>query len=306
MNFKNRDILSTRELTREEIDHILKTASKFDENPQEFSDILRGKILALVFYEPSTRTRMSFETAMKRLGGDVINLGAIEASSIAKGENLCDTIRIISNYADAIVLRHPKDGASKLAAEVSPVPVINGGDGAGHHPTQTLLDLYTMRKEGKLGRVKVALVGDLKYGRTVHSLIYALTLYDAEIILVSPKELAMPHDIVEDIRKAGGKIRETEDLKEVIPEVDVLYMTRIQKERFPDPNEYKRVAGIYRLTPELLKDAKEDMIVMHPLPRVDEIDPRVDELPNAKYFEQARNGIPVRMAVLSLVMGVME
>ncbi|MBC7110098.1 MAG: aspartate carbamoyltransferase [Archaeoglobi archaeon] len=306
MNFKNRDILSTRDLTREEIDYILRIASKFDRNPLEFSDILKGRILALVFYEPSTRTRMSFETAMKRLGGDVINLGAVEASSIAKGENLCDTIKIISNYADAIVLRHPKDGASKLAAEFSPVPVINGGDGAGHHPTQTLLDLYTMRKEGKLGRVKVALVGDLKYGRTVHSLIYALTLYGAEITLVSPKELAMPHDIVEDIRKAGGKIKETEDLREVIPEVDVLYMTRIQKERFPDPNEYRRVAGIYRLTPELLKDAKDDMIIMHPLPRVDEIDPRVDELPNAKYFEQAKNGIPVRMAVLSLVMGVME
>jgi len=306
MNFKNRDILSTRDLTKEEIDHILKTAERFDRNPHEYSDLMRGKILALVFYEPSTRTRMSFETAMKRLGGDVINLGAVEASSIAKGENLCDTIRIISGYADAIVLRHPKDGASKLAAEVSPVPVINGGDGAGHHPTQTLLDLYTMRKEGKLKNVKIALVGDLKYGRTVHSLIYALTLYDAEITLVSPKELAMPGDIVEDIRRAGGKIRETSDLREVIPEVDVLYMTRIQKERFPDPDEYRRVSGIYRLTPELLEEAKEDLIIMHPLPRVDEIDPRVDRLPQAKYFEQARNGIPVRMAVLSLVMGVLE
>jgi aspartate carbamoyltransferase catalytic subunit len=305
MNFKNRDILSTRDLTREEIDYILNTAEKFDKNPQEFSDLLKGRILALVFYEPSTRTRISFETAMKKLGGEVISLGAVEASSIAKGENLSDTIRIVSSYADAIVLRHPKDGASKLAAEVSPVPVINGGDGAGHHPTQTLLDLYTMRKENKLEGVRIALVGDLKYGRTVHSLIYALTFYSAKITLVAPEELSMPRDIIEDIKRIGGDIEETSDLKEVIPEVDVLYMTRIQKERFPDPNEYRKVAGIYRLTPELLESAKEDMIIMHPLPRVDEIDPRVDETPQAKYFEQAKNGIPVRMAILSLVMGAL-
>ncbi|HEX59492.1 MAG TPA: aspartate carbamoyltransferase, partial [Methanomicrobia archaeon] len=240
--------------------------------------------------------RMSFETAMKRLGGDVLNMSGVEASSIAKGESLADTVRVISKYCDVIVLRHPKEGASRLAAEFSEVPVINAGDGAGQHPTQTLLDLYTMKKElGRLEGLKVALVGDLKYGRTVHSLAYALSLYGAEIYLVSPELLKMPPEIKEDLR--GAKIHETSDVKEVISDVDVLYVTRIQRERFPDPTEYLKVAGSYRITPDMLEE-NERLIVMHPLPRVDEVDPEIDRTKYAKYFEQAFYGVPVRMALL--------
>ncbi|MDF2957937.1 MAG: Aspartate carbamoyltransferase [Candidatus Alkanophagales archaeon MCA70_species_1] len=260
------------------------------------SNALAGKLLANLFFEPSTRTRMSFETAMKRLGGDVLNMSGVEASSIAKGESLADTVRVISKYCDVIVLRHPKEGASRLAAEFSEVPVINAGDGAGQHPTQTLLDLYTMKKElGRLEGLKVALVGDLKYGRTVHSLAYALSLYGAEIYLVSPELLKMPPEIKEDLR--GAKIHETSDVKEVISDVDVLYVTRIQRERFPDPTEYLKVAGSYRITPDMLEE-NERLIVMHPLPRVDEVDPEIDRTKYAKYFEQAFYGVPVRMALL--------
>jgi aspartate carbamoyltransferase catalytic subunit len=241
---------------------------------------------------------------MKRLGGEVIDLGPVEKSSVAKGETLADTIRVIENYADAIVLRHPREGAARMAAEYSNVPIINAGDGAGHHPTQTLLDLYTIMRESSLSNLKIAVVGDLKYGRTVHSLAYALSMYHADMALISPKQLQMPDVIKKDLKKQGASISETTNIEDVIGDIDVLYVTRIQKERFPDPAEYQKVAGIYRVTEELLKKAQDNLIIMHPLPRVDEIDPAVDRTKYARYFEQSFYGVPVRMALLAMAMGV--
>jgi aspartate carbamoyltransferase catalytic subunit len=302
--FKKRHVLSMREFSREEIDSVLDLASNLEAFARgKKSDMLAGKILALLFFEPSTRTRMSFETAMKRLGGGVINLGPAEGSSISKGESLADTVRVIGGYADALVIRHPKEGSARLASEFSPVPVLNAGDGAGHHPTQTLLDLYTIKKESRLEDLSIALVGDLKYGRTVHSLAYALSLYGADITLVSPPSLRMPEPIKNDLSSKGTKVRETCDLNEVVNNVDVLYMTRIQRERFPDPVEYKKVASSYRLTPEFLANARDNLIVMHPLPRVDEITPAVDATSHARYFQQSFYGVPVRMALLKMLIG---
>jgi len=293
-----------REFSREEIDSVLDLAASLEPCARgKKSNMLSGKILALLFFEPSTRTRMSFETAMKRLGGAVINLGPAEGSSISKGESLADTVRVIGGYADAIVIRHPKEGSARLASEFSPVPVLNAGDGAGHHPTQTLLDLYTIKKESCLDNLSIALVGDLKYGRTVHSLAYALSLYGADITLVSPPSLRMPEAIRSDLSSKGTQVRETTDLKQIIDNVDVLYMTRIQKERFPDPVEYSKVARSYSITPEFLAGARKNLIIMHPLPRVDEISPMVDSTAHARYFEQSFYGVPVRMALLKMLIG---
>lgn len=293
-----------KDFSRDEIDIILNRVKEFEPVARgNHSNLLSGKILATLFYEPSTRTRMSFETAMKRLGGEVIDLGPIESSSIIKGENLADTIRVIGNYADAIVLRHPREGAARMASEFSRIPIINAGDGAGHHPTQTMLDLYTIMRESSLSKLKIALVGDLKYGRTVHSLAYALSLYHADVTLVSPSQLKMPEVIKKDLKKQGAAVRETTSIEDVIGDVDVLYVTRIQKERFPDPAEYQKVAGVYRVTEEILKNAHENLIIMHPLPRVDEIDPAVDRTKFARYFEQSFYGVPVRMALLAMAMG---
>ncbi len=296
-------IISMRDFSRDDIDIILAKAKEFEQIARgRKSSLLSGKILSTLFYEPSTRTRLSFETAMKRLGGEVIDLGSIESSSVAKGETLADTIRVIGSYADAIVLRHPREGAARMAAEYSKVPIINAGDGAGHHPTQTLLDLYTIMRESSLSDLKIALVGDLKYGRTVHSLAYALSLYHADMTLISPRQLQMPDVIKKDLKKQGAVISETTSLEEVIGDIDVLYITRIQKERFPDPAEYQKVAGSYRITEELLKSARDKLIIMHPLPRVDEIDPAVDRTKFARYFEQSFYGVPVRMALLVMAM----
>jgi len=301
--FTKKHIISMRDFSRAEIDAILKKAEELEPFAKhKKSNLLAGKILALLFYEPSTRTRLSFETAMKRMGGETINMISPEASSASKGETLADTIRVVSEYADVIVLRHFKEGSARMAAEVSSVPVINAGDGAGHHPTQTLLDLYTIKRESHLKNLDIALIGDLKYGRTAHSLAYALSLYGANISLVSPETLRMPDEVKSDLRKKGVNVSETTKLEDVIHHADVLYVTRIQKERFPDPGEYQKVAGTYRISAELLKDAKDDMIIMHPLPRVDEIDVDVDATKHARYFQQAFYGIPVRMAVLSLVL----
>jgi aspartate carbamoyltransferase catalytic subunit len=301
--FKRRHILSMRDLSRDEIDSVLKLAADLEVYAKgKRGNLLEGKILALLFFEPSTRTRMSFETAMKRLGGAVINLGPAEGSSISKGESLADTVRVIGGYADALVIRHPLEGSARLASEFSPVPVLNAGDGAGQHPTQTLLDLYTIKKESSLENLKIALVGDLKYGRTVHSLAYALSLYGADITLVSPPTLRMPEQIKADIAGKGTAVRETCDLQSVIRDVDVLYMTRIQRERFPDPLEYQKVAKSYRITPEQLHDVRDDLIIMHPLPRVDEIAQSVDATMHAMYFRQSFYGVPVRMALLQMVL----
>ncbi|HUL62626.1 MAG TPA: aspartate carbamoyltransferase [Methanocella sp.] len=316
MIFERKHIISTKDFSRGEIDLILEQAEKLEpyarvtgaKAPTPRASILKDRIVATLFYEPSTRTRLSFEAAVKRLGGTTIGFDSAEASSVAKGETLADTVRIVESYSDAIVLRHPREGAARMASEISSVPVINAGDGAGHHPTQTLLDLYTMRKEccnGKeIGDLNVAIVGDLKYGRTVHSLSYALSLYGANLSFVSPDQLKMPPSIIGYLKKKGIQIRETSRLQDALEGADVLYMTRIQKERFPDPSEYLKVAGSYRITPEMLDGVKDDMVIMHPLPRVEEIAPEVDGTKYARYFRQSFYGVPVRMAVLALVMGV--
>ena len=304
--FRGRDILSIRELSRADIDLVLKTARKMVPIAlgKKVSRALEGKILSTLFYEPSTRTRLSFESAMARLGGRVLGFSSAEGTSVQKGETLADTIRMVEAYSDAIVLRHPQEGAARLAAEFSEKPVINAGDGAGQHPTQTLLDLYTIwdEKGGFDGR-HVALIGDLKYGRTVHSLTYALAELGATLAFVSPPTLEMPREIVEHVKERGLSFRMAHRLEEVIREADVLYVTRIQKERFPDPQEYEKVAGSYRIDTDVLREAKRDLIIMHPLPRVMEIAADVDRTKHALYFKQAFNGVPVRMALLDLILG---
>ncbi len=268
------------------------------------SDLLNGRILACIFFEPSTRTRLSFETAMQRLGGGVIGFAGTEATSVVKGETLADTIRMVSGYADAVVLRHPREGAAKLATEFSGVPILNAGDGAGQHPSQTLLDLFTIRTEtGRLEGLTISLVGDLRYGRTVHSLAIALAKFGNTINLVAPAGLEMPGEITHYLKGMGMLGTVCHSPEKVISATDILYATRIQKERFPDLVEYERVAGLYRVDPDLLSRGPEGLIVMHPLPRVNEITPEVDTMPQAKYFEQAFNGVPVRMALLSMLMG---
>lgn len=294
-------IISIGDFNRNEIDQLLDHARQIDENQYD-KFALQGKILAVLFFEPSTRTRMSFESAMARLGGASISVSNVEACSIAKGETLADTIRVVSGYADAIVIRHPKEGAARLAAEFAHVPVINAGDGAGQHPSQTLLDLYTIRQSMPIDGIDVALVGDLRYGRTAHSLASALSLYGVRLHTISPKGLELPASLVTHLSEKGMEIIEHEDINEIIGKVDVLYVTRIQRERFPDSTSYFNVASSYRITPELLIGARKHLIVLHPLPRVDEIDPRVDALSHARYFEQSGNGVPVRMAMLLRVM----
>jgi len=306
LDFASRDVVSIRDFSKEEILYILDHAGKAMPvaRGERRSDVLEGKILATLFFEPSTRTRLSFETAMLRLGGSVIGFSDASGTSVAKGETLADTIRMAESYADAIVLRHPMEGAAKLAADFSSKPVMNAGDGAGQHPTQTLLDLYTIRTElGHIRDMNVALVGDLKYGRTVHSLAYALAKFGANLHFVSPPSLPMPPEVISHLEKRNTTFDIHRDIAEVVPDVDVLYVTRIQKERFPDVEEYNRVAGVFRIDASMLEKAKEGLIVMHPLPRVDEINPDVDATPHARYFQQAFNGIPVRMALLALVLG---
>jgi aspartate carbamoyltransferase catalytic subunit len=248
---------------------------------------------------------MSFETAMKRLGGDVVNLGDVKTSSVVKGETLFDTIQMVDGYTDIIAMRHPRQGAAQYAQDSARVPILNGGDGAGHHPTQTMLDLFTIRQaHGRLDGLKVVLAGDLRYGRTVHSLSHALTRFDCELVFASPDLLRMPRDIVSDLEAHGAKITETEDLYSMMKDADVIYMTRIQKERFSDEDEYAKVAGAYKLHANDLNDVKANMIIMHPLPRVDEIHPSVDATRHARYFEQAFNGVVARMALLCKLLGV--
>lgn len=307
--WKGRDVISIRDFSREDIEYILNTAEKLERELKEKGslDYARGKILATLFFEPSTRTRLSFESAMHRLGGSVIGFAEASTSSVKKGESLRDTIKTVEQYSDVIAIRHPKEGAARLAAEVADIPVINAGDGSNQHPTQTLLDLYTMKCEfGKIDGLKIGLLGDLKYGRTVHSLSEALSYYDVELYLISPELLRMPRHIVEELKEKGVKVYETSDLESVIGELDVLYATRIQKERFPDEQEYLKVKGSYVIDLEILKKAKETLKIMHPLPRVDEIHPSVDSTKHAIYFRQVFSGIPVRMALLALTLGVIE
>ena len=306
MNFYDKDIVSIRDFDRAQIEKILDTAERMVPYAmgEKRAKVLEGRILGNLFFEPSTRTRLSFESAAHRLGIEVIDVSEMSMTSISKGETLADTIRMVDAYCDIIVLRHPHEGSSRLAAKFSENPVINAGDGAGSHPTQTLLDLFTIkRSKGSIDGLNIVLVGDLKYGRTVHSLVDALAMFGAKLTLVAPETLQMPDDHVSRLKAEGIGLRLTDKLEDVISDADVLYVTRIQKERFPDPSEYNKVAGTYRIDNEMLREAKKDLIVMHPLPRVDEIDPAVDDTPHAKYFEQAFNGIPVRMALLYMILG---
>ena len=271
---------------------------------EKYKNLLEGKVLSTLFFEPSTRTRLSFESSMNRLGGRVIGFSDPSGTSQKKGESLADTIRMADSYSDAIVIRHPHEGAARLAAEFADAPVLNAGDGAGRHPTQCLLDLFTIRSEKKRIKNKnIVLLGDLKYGRTVHSLAYALALYGAKLTFVSPASLKMPDEVTNECKELGIDPSYTSNLEKVIKDADVLYVTRIQRERFPDAEEYNRVVGSYKINRDLLETAKENLIIMHPLPRVTEIDPDVDKTPHALYFKQAFNGVPVRMALLSLVIG---
>ncbi|MGF7117397.1 aspartate carbamoyltransferase [Methanobacterium oryzae] len=302
MGFNQKDIISIRDFTKKDIEYILKIAAEMEPiaRSKEKSDILSGKLLGMLFYEPSTRTRLSFEAAMKRLAGSTIGFAEAGTSSATKGENLTDTVRIVGEYSDAVVIRHNKEGTARFVADIVDVPVINAGDGAGQHPTQTLLDLFTMKQIlGRIDDLHISLVGDLKYGRTVHSLAYALAMFDVDVSFVSPKELKMPHEILHDLDKSGVEVFETDDINDVLNKTDVLYVTRIQKERFPDPQEYSRIKGAYTIDYKLLEGS--NAIVMHPLPRVDEISHDVDNTPYGKYFEQAFYGVPVRMALLKSI-----
>ncbi|MEW6745413.1 MAG: aspartate carbamoyltransferase [Planctomycetota bacterium] len=299
-----RDMISVRDFTREEILFILGVARQFE---QERRPLLQGKVLATLFYEPSTRTRLSFESAMTRLGGSYLGFADMRVSSTTKGESLQDTIRVVEGYCDIILIRHPVEGAARLAAETTKLPVVNGGDGANQHPTQTLLDLYTIRESrGRLEGLKVAFLGDLKYGRTVHSLIEVLAKFGNLFSLIAPPGLGLPRDLLEDLDEAHVQYEAAETLSALDPGVDVIYTTRIQKERFPDALEYERVQNTYHLDRAAISRFRDDVTIMHPLPRVTEIDPELDAHPGSAYFLQARNGVTVRKAILSLLLGVYD
>lgn len=300
--FKARDIISIHDFSKKDLLYILSVAKKLEKNPD--STLLKDKLAALLFYEPSTRTRLSFGASVKRLGGNTIGFAQGEVTSMKKGETLWDTIKMVEQYADVIVMRHPLEGAARLAAEAASIPVINAGDGANQHPTQTMLDLYTIQKEkGKLEGLNVGFLGDLKYGRTVHSLAIALSHFNTKMFFISPNALKMPKQYLEELKEKKIEFEETEHLLKVSKELDVLYVTRIQKERFPDPLEYEKYKNVYQLDKSLLKSSKKDLKIMHPLPRVGEIKPELDDTENAVYFKQAGNGIPIRQALLSLVLG---
>ena len=306
-NFKGKHILHGNQFSKEDLDKIMQVADEFEQGLEKGQtyDLMKGKVLAALFFEPSTRTRLSFESAMSRLGGGIISVASGATSSAAKGESIGDTALTVSQYADVIVMRHPQVGSAAEAAEVATVPVINAGDGAGQHPTQALLDVYTIQKEiGRLDGIQVSLVGDLKYGRTVHALVELLSLYDLGLRLVSPESLKIPADIVSNLKERGLEVIETDNLVEAAADSDLLYVTRIQKERFSDVNEYERLKGAYVIDNTLLEKVKEGVAIMHPLPRVDEIATEVDSYKGAAYFRQVRNGIFVRMALLAMVLGM--
>ncbi len=301
-----KDVLRADQFTPGDLDLILARATEYEAAlaAEREINLLRGKILATLFFEPSTRTRLSFEAAMQRLGGRVVSVSEAKSTSAAKGESLHDTIRTVDGYADAIVIRHPEIGSAEAAAKATPKPVLNAGDGAGEHPTQSLLDLYTIGKEQKkVDGLTIALVGDLKHGRTVHSLATLLSQFKVSFLFVSPQVLRMPSEITERVQKRGITFHETESLGRALGEADVIYMTRIQRERFADPAEYDRLKDAYVLTRAALAKAKPSVTVMHPLPRVHEIATDVDDLPGAAYFRQSANGVPVRMALLALLLG---
>lgn len=296
-----KSLVSIHDFTKEEIIHIMELAAHYEANP--YQDILKGHVVSTLFFEPSTRTRLSFESAINHLGGRVIGFSDTNATSVSKGETLHDTIKVISNYCDMIVMRHPVEGASRYASEVATVPVINAGDGANQHPSQTLLDLYSIIKtQGTLDGVNIMMVGDLKYGRTVHSLLQALSHFKARFTFVSPPELQMPQEYKIQLYEQGIQFYETTDMSEKMAEADIIYMTRVQRERFSDPMEYERVKNAYVLQNNMLLETKPNMKILHPLPRVNEISADVDTNPKAYYFEQTHNGVYTRMAIISYLL----
>lgn len=298
---KNRSLISITDYTKEEYIKILDLAEKFEKQPVQ--KIAEGKVVATLFFEPSTRTRLSFESAANKLGARIIGFSEATNSAIAKGESLSDTIRTVANYSDLIVMRHPIEGSARYASEVSKVPVINAGDGANQHPTQCLLDLFTIRQtQGKLENLHIALVGDLKYGRTVHSLVEAMCKFNATFHLVSPDELKLPRAVKQHIKDHNLEYFQYNDMMEVMDKVDILYMTRIQRERFQDQLEYERVKNIFVLSNNMLENSKPNLRILHPLPRVNEISKDVDSNPKAYYFEQALNGVYVRQALISTIL----
>ena len=304
--FYGQDVISVRQFSRENLTYIFDVADEMRAIVKRVgsSDLLKGHVLACVFYEPSTRTSSSFIAAMSRLGGSIIPINEVRYSSVTKGESLPDTIRTLESYADVIVLRHPEVGASTVAAEYARKPIINAGDGVGEHPTQALLDLYTIQSElGRLDGLHVAMAGDLRYGRTVHSLARLLCLYDVRMTFISPEILRLPLDVMNEVKAQNKTVHETYDVHDVIADVDVLYVTRVQRERFADQAQFESVKDYYVITPELMERAKEQMIIMHPLPRVGEISYALDDDPRAAYFRQMENGMYIRMALLAAVLG---
>lgn len=302
-----KDLIDILDLSTEEINSLIDTANDIIENPGKYSERCRGKKLATLFFEPSTRTRLSFEAAMYELGGNVLGFSEAQSSSASKGESVADTVRVVESYADIIAMRHPKEGAPTVAALNASIPVINAGDGGHNHPTQTLTDLITIKRElGRLDNLIIGMCGDLKFGRTVHSLIGAAARYEnIRFVFIAPRELRLPDYIINDVlEKNGIEYRETESLEEAMPELDVLYMTRVQRERFFNEADYIRLKDTYVLTPEKLTSAKKNMRILHPLPRVNEISVSVDSDPRACYFRQAANGKYIRMALILKLLGV--
>lgn len=304
MDFKGKDVISIRDFSKQDILYVLRVAEDLEKKPQP--ELLKNKIMATMFFEPSTRTRLSFESAMNSLGGRVIGFADPQTTSAKKGETLWDTVKIVEGYSDIMVLRHSIEGAARLAAEASSKPVINAGDGSNQHPTQTLLDLYTIRKiQGKLENLNIALCGDLKYGRTVHSLAHALMHFNAKLFFIAPDSLKMPQEILDELKHNKISFSQHKHIEEVIDKVDILYCTRIQQERFSDLAEYEKVKNSYILKKSMFKNVKKNLKVLHPLPRVNEITYDVDTTPYAYYFQQAHMGIPVRRALLALVLGAL-
>lgn len=303
ISLKNRSLISINDYTPEEICNVLDIGEDFEKNRHQ--DLLHGRVIASLFFEPSTRTRLSFETAIQLLGGEVIGFSSTAGTSIQKGESLKDTIIMVANYADLIVMRNPVDGSARFASEVSKVPIINAGDGSNQHPTQCLLDLYSIRKtQGTLDNLEITMVGDLKYGRTIHSLVQAMCHFNTKFNFVSPNELKLPPTVIQHIKDAGLKYDEYTDLEEVIPYSDIIYMTRIQQERFPDPLEYEKVKNAYILHDYMLENSRPNCRILHPLPRVNEIHIDVDSNPKAYYFQQAQNGLFVRQALIAAILGL--
>ena len=297
-----KSLISIGDFTKEEILHVLETAKEFEQNREQ--NFLEGKVIASLFFEPSTRTRLSFETAINRLGAKVIGFSDATNTSQSKGETLKDTIKMVNNYVDMIVMRHPLEGSSRYASEVADVPVVNAGDGANQHPSQTLLDLYSiLQTQGTLEGLTINMVGDLKYGRTTHSLLQAMSHFNTKFIFTAPEELKMPKEYKQFLDSKGIEYIETTSIDEYLNDCDILYMTRVQQERFTDPMEYERVKDVYTLSAGMLDNVRNNMKILHPLPRVTEITQDVDETPYAYYFKQAENGLYVRMAIISYLLG---